>query len=263
MIVHPMPDGRLLCIHQTSHALMAEMFCRHWGNRAFATPQPYAAVMLGIAQHDNGWYEWECTPQLRADGYPMDFIHGPTALVKLDLWQRGIDRVYAQHPYAGLLAGRHAALLYHADLNRNISPQERVRILDFIHAQERLLAAVRREFGADASVAPALDEAVVLANTRLLQFGDTASLQVCVPWGAHATLRHCPVDFTGTETEIEMRCDETAITFSPWPFGVDEFEVSIHGRLLDRQTFTDDAQYQAALAAAPYHRLVWKVTPAG
>jgi CO/xanthine dehydrogenase Mo-binding subunit len=29
-------------------------------------------VMLGISQHDNGWYEWETAPEVRPDGHPMD-----------------------------------------------------------------------------------------------------------------------------------------------------------------------------------------------
>src|SRR5687768_3554419 len=106
MIVHNQPNGQLLCIHQTSHALMAAEFCRHWGNSEFATPTPYIAVMNAIGQHDNGWYEWECAPELREDGVPMDFMHGPAAKVKRELWQRGIDRASAQHPYAGLMVSR-------------------------------------------------------------------------------------------------------------------------------------------------------------
>lgn len=59
MIVRELADGRLLCIRQTSHALMAAAFCRHWGNADFAPPAPYEPVLLAIAQHDNGWTEWE------------------------------------------------------------------------------------------------------------------------------------------------------------------------------------------------------------
>ena len=40
MIVREMANGQLLCIHQTTHALMAEQFCRHWGNGDFARPLP-------------------------------------------------------------------------------------------------------------------------------------------------------------------------------------------------------------------------------
>ena len=112
MIVREQPDGRLLVVNQTSHALMAAAYCRHWGNREFARPEPYDAVLAGIAQHDNGWYEWEEQPRLRADGYPMDFLHHDDPLAKVDLWARGAARAAAQHPYAGLLVGQHAASLY-------------------------------------------------------------------------------------------------------------------------------------------------------
>jgi hypothetical protein len=103
MIVHELPNGQLLCIHQTTHALMAEEFCRNWGNHTFARPAPYSAVMLGVAQHDNGWYEWELQPKLRNDGYPEDFLHESDLNAKLQLWRRGITRLYAQHPYAALM----------------------------------------------------------------------------------------------------------------------------------------------------------------
>ena len=118
MIVQQLPDGRTLCINQTSHALMAAAFCRHWGNEAFAAPTPYEPVMMAIAQHDNGWYEWEEAPLLRPDGFPMDFMHGPAADAKVALWELGIARAAAQHPYAGLLVRRHATLLYASALER-------------------------------------------------------------------------------------------------------------------------------------------------
>lgn len=260
MIVRTQPDGRYLCINQTSHALMAEEFCRHWGNGDFARPAPYGPVMLGIAQHDNGWYEWELAPQLRPDGVPMDFMHGPPTLEKLALWQRGIDRAGAQHPYAGLLVGWHASLLYQSDLIR-LTGDEHLAAKTFISNQELRIAQVRHAFADDPILAPALEPTVVQANTRLLQFGDNASLQVCIPWEAERTLHHCPVDFRGAYTSIKMTWDEEVITFSPWPFGVDEFSVSIHGKLLDRPTYPDEQSYQAALTVAPYLHLTWRVVP--
>ena len=68
MIVRKLADGRLFCINQTSHALMAAQFCRAWGNDDVAPPAPVDIVRMAVAQHDNGWYEWECAPKLRADG---------------------------------------------------------------------------------------------------------------------------------------------------------------------------------------------------
>src|SRR5215211_7768088 len=99
MIVRTQPNGQLLCINQTSHALMAAEFCRYWGNNDFAKPSPYEVVLNAIAQHDNGWYEWEAAAQTDAEGAPLAFIPGPPFREKLTLWQRGIERAAAQHPY--------------------------------------------------------------------------------------------------------------------------------------------------------------------
>src|SRR5262245_37394200 len=101
MIVRSQTNGQLLCNDPTSHALMAAEFCRHWGNADFATPTAYDVIMSAIAQHDNGWYEWEAAPQLDGNGAPLAFIPGPPYLEKLALWQLGIDRAAGQHPYMG------------------------------------------------------------------------------------------------------------------------------------------------------------------
>ncbi len=260
MIVRPHPGDSLLCINQTSHGLMAAEFCRHWGNRDFATPAPYAPVMNGIAQHDNGWYEWELTPALRPDGAPMDFLHGPPLTDKLALWQLGIERAAAQHPYAGLLVGWHASLLYLDDLYR-LSGADLLAVKKFVSEQEIRIAQVAHAFAGDAVLGPALREAVIQAHTRLLQFGDNASLQVSSPWGQTRTLYNCPVDFQGEYTSIEMTWDGEAIHFAPWPFSVGEFGVSIHGRRLEQTTFPDERAYHAALTAAPFVHLTWRVTP--
>ena len=55
---------------------------RGWGNEAFAVPGHFAAsadservrreVVLAVAEHDNGWWEWEADPPLSADdGLPQ------------------------------------------------------------------------------------------------------------------------------------------------------------------------------------------------
>lgn len=262
MIIHQLPDNRLLCIHQTAHALLAHEFCRHWGNRDFAMPAPYAPVMLALSQHDNGWYEWEECPRLCEDGYPVDFLHGPTAGEKRALWQRSVDRTYAQHPYAGLIVARHASLLYHNDL-AHTPEDERMETAAFLQKLAALPDQVRRLWQNDDVYGPALCEKRLLANTYLLKFGDSASLQVCVPWGEYAVRSHCPVDGENAYTDIAMTVRNGVIGFDPWPYSVDEFRVSVHGKLLDRTHFPSEAAYHDALRCAPYHRLTWQVARAG
>lgn len=258
MIVREMPQGELLCINQTTHALLAAAFCRHWGNSDFESPTPYEAVMMGIAQHDSGWYEWDQAPRLRPDGRPMDFLHGPVGSEKLALWQDGIDRVAAQHPYAGLLVGQHAALM-HAESLSIIPEDERQFTQSFIDDQETQVESMRRQWRDGGPCADALNGSAFEAHTRLLQFGDTASLQVCMPWSRERVFPCCPLDQGGSVASIWMRYDGWDITFDPWPFSVDAFEVSIHGKLLPTRRFADEKAYHAALAVAPFHRLTWTV----
>ena len=257
MIVREMATGQLLCIHQTTHALMAEQFCRHWGNAEFARPLPYVATMLAIAQHDNGWYEWELHPRLRADGYPMDFIHEDDPFSKVALWRRGVDRVFEQHSYAAVLVGRHAAWLYAGDLP-NLSGELKAHVAEFMADQRMLLDVVRHAYVNDARYGDLLTDAWVDSNTRLLQFGDHASLQVIVPWSAQRQLPNCPLNAQERIT-LTMSYTENEITFDPWPFGVDRFAVEIHGKLLSDRYFADEEAYHAALSAAPLLRLSWEV----
>lgn len=261
MLVHTLPNGQLLCVNQTTHALMAEQFCRHWGNAEFARPIPYDVVMAAIAQHDNGWYEWEAAPEVDDAGAPLAFIPGPHYARKFKIWQRGIDRATAQHPYMGLMVSRHTSMLYQSNLQL-MGEEERRASEDFIAQQARWIEEMRQWLAHDVQLHHAASEPVLMAHTRLLQFGDFSSLQVTMPWSQERIFVHCPVDFVGTYAEITMHWEGQAISFDPWPFGVDHFTVSIHGRVLDQPTFASHVEYQAALAAAPLHTLTWQVAPA-
>jgi hypothetical protein len=217
--------------------------------------------MLAIAQHDNGWYEWELRPRLRRDGYPMDFMHDDDPIAKVALWRRGVDRVFEQHPYAALLVGRHAALLYEGDLPNLTGPENKgvaEQVAAFIADQQMLVEVVRHAYAEDSRYCDLLKPAVVDANTRLLQFGDHTSLQVLIPWGAQSELRNCPLN-TQERISITMRHSDQTITFSPWPFGVENFAVEIHGKLLSERQFVNEESYHAALAEAPLRRLSWQV----
>ena len=258
MIVREMPNGQLLCISQMTHALLAAAFCRRWGNHDFSPPAPYEIVMMAVAQHDCGWYEWDSHPCLRDDGYPMDFLHGPTGTEKLTLWRQGIERVAAQHPYASLLVGQHAAIM-HEEAMPLIPIEERPATQSFISEQQERIDRTRQILESDSPSVQALNSPTFEAHTRLLQFGDTVSLQIAMPWGPERVLDGCPIDSNGSTTTIRMTHEDNVVTFEPWPFEVDAFEVSIHGKLLGTRSFATVEAYHAALSDAHYHRLVWRV----
>lgn len=259
MIVRDLPGGRLLCANQTSHAHMAAGFIRHWGNRDFAPLPLFDLTLLATSQHDNGWHEWEAAPLLRFDGVPMDFINWGDAFGKLALWRRGIARSWAQHPCIGVLVGQHARLLYTEFPNDELPADVQAETNAFNAAQDAALNDARALFTDDAEITRWLAPESVEAHARLLQFGDFASLQVSMPWANRRVLRRCPLDDRGGFTEIVMEFDNREITFDPWPYSVDAFEVAIHGRVLDQRTFAGEQEYHAALAAAPMLRLTWVV----
>ena len=105
-------DSQLLVIRQTDHAFLAGFFAREWGNERFTKPQPNASFCLAVAEHDNGWSEWELQPQLDPKTHlPYSFMSVPTA-VHIALYQRGIERLVRVDHYAALLGSLHASGLY-------------------------------------------------------------------------------------------------------------------------------------------------------
>lgn len=263
MIVQQLDDGRLWCINQSSHAVQAAEFCRAWGNGDVAPVPPKIAsvVDLAVMVHDNGWLAWERSPELRADGYPMDFLAGPVWWTKLELWSAGIEAAFDQHPYAGVLVARHAATLYERMVGQIADPAERSETARFIAAQDGVVARARQLLGAIEPWREALSEPLIDGCTRLLQYGDLASLRVCVPWAADADLPRCPVDFAGGTQPIRMVHGDGDIRLDPWPYSVPGFEVSIWGRVLDQRNFADTTAYRQQLAQAPVLERRWWVHP--
>ncbi len=275
MIIQRRTDGRLFCIRQTSHALMASALCRRWGNAEFAPPPLGNVTLMAVNQHDGGWYEWEQAPKLNVDGTPQDFMHDDEPLAKLDLWRRAIERTAAQHPFAGVLVSRHAQRLSRGALDdASLGPTVHGATAHFLAEEAARVEQIERELQPLFTARQIGFEQAAGAGERLLAFGDTATLQVTVPWSPRRVLRDCPVDWAAdcpangpdAFTDIAM-IHETGdrggtISFSPWPFGVEAFALSVHGRLLEQHAFADETAYHAALAAAPLHEQRWTVMPA-
>ena len=122
-------------VTQPHHGTLAGTLAVHWGNSEFARPGDYAEteqsewlrreVELAIAEHDNGWWEWETEPPLSpADGLPL----GLSEVLKdpregMERWRLGINRLAANHPYASLIISYHAYWLYAIQFNPDPPPQ--------------------------------------------------------------------------------------------------------------------------------------------
>src|SRR3954463_4207109 len=104
MIVRTYRD-RLQLITQPDHAQLARRIMEHCV--ALADHPRRNAIMLAIAEHDNGWAEPDAAPTVDlSTGRIADFITAPTA-VRQGAWPRAVARL-AHSPWAAALVANHA-----------------------------------------------------------------------------------------------------------------------------------------------------------
>lgn len=113
-------------VHQPDHARVAGYLAAHWGGSSeFSRPGYYTPaerperlrqeVVQAIAEHDNGWWEWEASPGIDpADDLPLGLsqVGQHHSGEGLERWRHGVPRLAEAHPYVALLISLHAYWLY-------------------------------------------------------------------------------------------------------------------------------------------------------
>ena len=219
MIVRPHGTSSLL-ITQPDHAALAARIMERWQADGFPVNPRRGEILRAVAEHDNGWIEFDAKPMLGADGAVLDFstVDGE---VKRNVWPRAIARL-ARHPYAAALVAHHAAHVY----RRYRTDGEWV---DFFIAME----TARRAYLGIAGVA--MD--TMLGDYLFLRMGDLMSLAFCNAW--------TDIQKDDTGSVYAMRLDGDRLLVTPDPFGGTVVDLAIEGR--ESGTTGDDA---AAWAAA-------------
>lgn len=197
-------DGNVWMVTQPDHGAVAGYLAAHWGNDHFASPGHFAPVadperlraeaVFAVAQHDNGWWEWEATPDVSAsDGFPM----GLAEVLKdqqagMSRWRTGLGRFH-DAPYANLLISQHGYWLYAIRAlpdpdpafthplfwkgsPEKLYPGSREPALAFIAELERLQTGWKDKLRADAATAAWLEAQNFKPHARLLQLCDGLSL---------------------------------------------------------------------------------------
>ena len=201
-------DKKMWLVSQPDHAELAGFLAANWGNDEFACPGQFASAndpeqlraetVLAIAEHDNGWWEWEATPELsEVDGLPLDL----TDVLKnqqdaMNRWRLGIPRFSRDHPYVSLLISFHAYWLYAHGCQTDPDPAfahplfwkgsstrimgERLEITrgfvgEIKEMQDALIARLRK----DRICAAWIDTEHLHSHARLLQLLDGLSLSLC------------------------------------------------------------------------------------
>ncbi len=265
-------------VTQPDHAEVSGYMAAHWGNDDFAQPGYYAKsvdperlrteTVLGIAQHDNGWWEWEAAPDLsEVDGLPMglsEFMQD--TLDGMDRWWRGISRFSQNHPYASLLIAFHAYWIYarnfeidsepafsHPLFSKEPSPNLMADQLDGARRFTGEIKDMQEELSARLGENPESanwgEPEHLKPHVRLLQVLDGLSLSLCCalvcPLNGEARglgedafdLYDVPRRNWEDRVTMELRpVGRKRIACNPYPFDLDPLTVHVPVRVLTMST---------------------------
>lgn len=269
-------DGQYWLVTQPDHGAVAGYMAAHWGNDEFAFPGSHAPApdparlraetVLAIAEHDNGWWEWEAAPTLSdIDNLPQDLREVLTNQKEgMERWRRGVPRLGERHPYASVLISFHAYWLYAARTDPEADPAFRHPLFwnappqqlypgpleqarGFVQEIEAMQAPYLARLREDSQTQSWLDEATLNPGVRLLQLLDGLSLYLCSPlipaasglskgFGEDAIeLPHAPRRNWLDRVTISVRpLGNRRIALDPYPFDLDPLPVAVPVRIVDR-----------------------------
>lgn len=275
---------------QPDHAAVSGYLAAHWGNVEFQRPGHYAAspdaeairaeTILGIAEHDNGWWEWEADPPLDpADGLPLHLL-SLTQESGLDRWRRGVPRFAENHPYVSLLISFHAYWLNAPRCDPDVSTDllhplfgssdewpllegaELARASRFVAEQRQVQDQLKTRMGAHPLWQAALQPEMLEPHIRLLQIGDALSLHLCLD-------AERPIEITNTPrrgwndrvTIVVAPVSRQRIVCDPYPFDQDPLPVVFRSRVLPAN-FERPANFQAWWHAVPRREIRYEYASA-
>jgi uncharacterized protein DUF3891 len=220
MIVRPARDAWHL-ITQPDHAHLAARIIEH--AVALASCPRRDAILLAVAEHDNGWAEEDAAPILNPQtGQLADFINVPAA-VRQRVWPRGVQRL-AHHPWTAALIAEHAVVVY-----------DRFRAEEDWNTFFTGMEAARDEMVR----ACGLSFQDLTSDYEFVRLADLISLLFCMG------IPH-PQRFA--EWTVRLTGDHVVVT--PDLFSAVAIPVEIQARVIPNRSFQSDAELRAAVAAA-------------
>jgi hypothetical protein len=202
MILRPNGPTRV-AITQPDHAALAAHIMRSWRANGLPTSPRRDAIVLAVAEHDNGWREIDAQ-FLRdpATGAVLDFMTVPGD-IKRGVWPRAIARLAAA-PFSAALVAHHAAHVYS---RYRTDPEWASFFPEMETLRDRHLDV------AGVSMRELLDDYV------FLRIGDLASLTFCTA-----------TDMGAGEFDYSVRLEHDTVIVTPDPFEGEEVPLRISGR---------------------------------
>jgi hypothetical protein len=236
--------NRIVAIGQPAHARVSGQLAAAWGNERFGALAPRDEVLLAAAQHDIGMAAWDAEPDFNpASGLPYGFIEMPLA-THVGLWTRAPRLALTQSRYVALLVSMHGTALYEMRDVDALEPGDAARVRTYLQGQRALQAELRESLGAPPEE--------VARNQRLIWTWDHLSLAVLLDWAPTTATRVPTADGVADLTLTPE------LVLDPWPFAAPFVDLTCDGRVLDGP-YEDEAQMRAALAAAPWIELDFRL----
>lgn len=258
MIVTEAAD-RYRFVTQPDHAALSGQVAARWATRRFARPDPWHAVCIAAAHHDQGWQEYDMAPHVEDEGV-IDFISVPAGSWT-EFYAEGVTAVAAIDRYAGLLVSMHAAGLRRSAYGTRPGIPDRSsdpRFAEFVNEQEAFQRQIATELTESERYGEYVDEterefldtlhetgdterAVRSIEGRsrlrnqylLLQTFDTLSLFLCRSVTLGST-EIGPVPTTeGATVDLGVSpVGPGAVRIEPYPFDVSPLSVSVGARVV-------------------------------
>jgi uncharacterized protein DUF3891 len=208
-------------ITQPDHAHLAADIIQH--AVALAARPRRDAILLAVAEHDNGWVEEDAAPIVNpATGHVADFVSVPLA-VRHRVWPRAIRRL-EQHPSTAALIAEHAIVVY----DRFRAEPEWAPFFD---GMESARDSMLKTSGLT------LEELV--SDYEFVRLADLISLVFCMAAAQPQHFGPWTVRFTG---------DRVVVT--PDPFGQKTIPIGIRARAIQNRSFQSNEDLRAALSIA-------------
>lgn len=287
-------DHETWLVQQPHHAQVSGFLAAHWGGvNGFARPGHYPGathkerwrdeVVLGIAEHDNGWWETEAMPRISdQDSLPIGVGEAapptqeneftPWITGGFDRWRTGIERLTEAHPYAALLTSLHAYWLYALTFD-DLTPENADHLRHFVFGDPEVAAGLVNDRAATRSF---LVEQIDMQNNlkcqlaripeltglirdehlqphvRLLQLLDSMSLMLALNDCDTHILPHVPRSSFDDSVELTWtHLGNRTIEIDPYPFDIDGLVVSMPARVIPDSERVDPESPLSSLHASP------------
>lgn len=270
-------DENLVLVDQNEHGRLAGEFTLRWGNSDFDAPTRRENVQLGTARHDDGWREADDEPLFNSEAQrPLHFLEIPLE-DHMPLYQRGVDRIYEEDAYAGLLVSMHWTGLYRnrwgmqeggVGIKPTTTPLDEIREKHVAEEEQRwadtkkslIKSSIRSDFEASlwyhydllqvwdlfslyaalGDINPADTPAVPLAST-LMSIDQNPGPRM---------IQLAPSAVGGRRTDLTLTpVKPGVVTVDPFPFD-NEVVATLAARSIPDRAYRDQADLDTALAAA-------------